>query len=383
MLKLESRGHDSKLLAYASPLFAGLLTLICGSILFVLLGKPPLETLYTFFILPVSDLYGLSELGVKAAPILLCAIGLAICYRANVWNIGAEGQLLMGGLVGSWAALTLLDAEGMWVLPVVLFAGMLGGIFWAIIPAYLKTHFNTNEILSTIMLNYISLNILLFAVHGPLKDPHGYNFPESALFSAASELPILFDGTRLHLGAGLALLAVVAAWVFLSKTFVGFQMQVLGKDARSAHFAGFNEKKLVWLAFIMCGALAGLAGVSEVTGPIGQLVPNISPGYGFSAIIVAFLGRLHPVGILFASLLMALMYMGGEMAQINLGLPLAMTGLFQGMLLFFLLACDVFIGYRIVINKRKPAGHLEPILLSNPPVASISNSASTMPLENK
>lgn len=383
MLKLESRGHDSKLLAYASPLFAGLLTLICGSILFVILGKPPLETLYTFFILPVSDLYGLSELGVKAAPILLCALGLAVCYRSNVWNIGAEGQLLMGGLVGSWAALSLLDAQGMWVLPTVLFAGILGGIFWAIIPAYLKTHFNTNEILSTIMLNYISLNILLFAVHGPLKDPDGYNFPESALFSAAQELPILFDDTRLHLGAALALLAVVAVWVFLSKTFIGFQMQVLGKDARSAHFAGFKEKKLVWLAFIICGALAGLAGVSEVTGPIGQLVPNISPGYGFSAIIVAFLGRLHPVGILFASLLMALMYMGGEMAQINLGLPLAMTGLFQGMLLFFLLACDVLIGYRIVVNKRKPPGHLDPVLLSNPPVLSVSSSTSSTSLEHK
>lgn len=364
-IKLEARGQDSRLISYLSPLFAGLLTLLVGALLFAALGKDPLTTLYTFFILPVSDLYGLSELGVKAAPILLCATGLAICYRANVWNIGAEGQLLLGGLIGSWAALKLIEAEGFWVLPAVLLAGMAAGAGWAAIPALLKTRFNTNEILSTIMLNYIGLNLLLYAVHGPLKDPAGYNFPESALFSESATMPILLEGTRVHLGIAFALLAVVVVWVFLSKTFVGFQLQVLGKDASAARFAGFKEKKLVWVALLICGGLAGLAGVAEVTGPIGQLIPHISPGYGYAAIIVAFLGRLHPIGILFASLLMALLYMGGEMVQIEMGLPLALTGLFQGMLLFFLLACDVLIGYRIRVIKRKPAGGLEPVLLSN------------------
>ncbi|MGI9285158.1 MAG: ABC transporter permease [Pseudomonadales bacterium] len=364
-IKLEARGQDSRLISYLSPLFAGMLTLLVGALLFAALGKDPLTTLYTFFILPVSDLYGLSELGVKAAPILLCATGLAICYRANVWNIGAEGQLLLGGLIGSWAALKLLEVEGFWVLPAVLMAGMAAGAGWAAIPALLKTRFNTNEILSTIMLNYIGLNLLLYAVHGPLKDPAGYNFPESALFSDSATMPILLEGTRIHLGIAFALFAVVAVWVFLSKTFVGFQLQVLGKDASAARFAGFKEKRLVWIALLICGGLAGLAGVAEVTGPIGQLIPHISPGYGYAAIIVAFLGRLHPIGILFASLLMALLYMGGEMVQIEMGLPLALTGLFQGMLLFFLLACDVLIGYRIRVIKRKPAGGLEPVLLSN------------------
>ena len=365
MFKLEARGQDSRLIAYLSPLLAGFLTLLTGSILFAALGKDPVETLYTFFILPISDLYGLSELGVKAAPILLCATGLAICFRANVWNIGAEGQLLLGGLTGSWAALQLLDAEGVWVLPVVLLAGVLGGMFWAGIPALLKTRYNTNEILSTIMLNYIGLNILLHAIHGPLKDPNGYNFPESALFSEWATLPILMEGTRIHLGIMFALLAVVVVWVLLSKTFIGFQIAVLGKDASAAKFAGFNEKKLIWFALLVCGGLSGLAGVSEVTGPIGQLIPHISPGYGYAAIIVAFLGRLHPIGILFASLLMALLYMGGEMVQIEMGLPLALTGLFQGMLLFFLLACDVLIGYRVRIVNRSSAGGLEPVLLAN------------------
>jgi ABC-type uncharacterized transport system permease subunit len=365
-IKLEARGQDSRLISYLSPLLAGLLTIIVGAVLFAALGQSPLETLYTFFIMPISDLYGLSELGVKAAPILLCATGLAVCYRANVWNIGAEGQLLMGALFGSWAAITFIEVEGFWVLPVVLIAGTLAGAAWGALPALLKTRFNTNEILSTIMLNYIALNCLLFSVHGPLKDPDGYNFPESALFPDWITLPILIDGTRIHLGIVFALLSVAAVWVFLSKTFIGFQIQVLGNDASAARFAGFRDKKLVWLCFLISGGLAGLAGVSEVTGPIGQLIPHVSPGYGFAAIIVAFLGRLHPVGILFASLLMALLYLGGEMVQIELGLPLALTGLFQGMLLFFLLACDVLIGYRILLVKRVSAGGLEPVLLTNP-----------------
>lgn len=363
-LKLEARAHRSTLISYLSPVLAGLLTIFFGSILFYALGKSPTETLYTFFILPISDVYGLTELFVKASPIILAAAGLAVCFRANIWNIGAEGQLLMGGLVGSWAALSLLEAQGFWVLPLVIIAGMLGGAAWAAIPAFLKTRFHTNEILTTIMLNYISLNILLYAVHGPLKDPDGYNFPESALFSSWETLPILIEGTRLHFGVLLALLFITICWVLLSKTFIGFQIQVLGKDARSAHFAGFKESKLIWIVFLFCGASAGVAGVAEVTGPIGQLVPTISPGYGYAAIIVAFLGRLHPVGILFAGLLMALLYLGGEMVQIELGLPLAITGLFQGMLLLFLLACDVLILYRVVLVKSSKPENLNLIVES-------------------
>jgi ABC-type uncharacterized transport system permease subunit len=210
---------------------------------------------------------------------------------------------------------------------------------------------------------------LLHGVHGPLKDPNGFNFPESALFSDWQTMPILLEGTRLHLGVLFALFAMVGVWVLMSKTFIGFQIKVLGGDQRSAHFAGFKEKRLVWLCLLICGGLAGLAGAGEVTGPIGQLVPNISPGYGYAAIIVAFLGRLHPLGILFAGLLMALLYMGGEMVQIHLDLPLAVTGVFQGMLLLFLLICDVLIGYRIVIHKSAPKIVKQSLSIEPPAVA--------------
>ena len=348
MLRLEARPEVSVFWSYMSPLLAALLTLIAGFILFSALTDDPFQALSTFFISPISDGYGVSELLLKACPILLCAYGLAICYRASVWNIGAEGQLLIGALVGSSVALLFVDSTSALAMPLTLLAGIVGGLLWGGFAALLKVHFHTNEILTTIMMNYIALNLLLWSVHGPLKDPNGYNFPESALFGDSTLMPILWTDTRLHIGILFAAIVMGLTWVFLSRSFVGFQIQVLGLDQPAARMAGFKGKKLTYLVLMISGGLAGLAGAVEVAGPIGQLVPSVSPGYGYSAIIVAFLGRLHPVGITLSGLLMALIFMGGELAQIELGLPNAITGVFQGLLLFFLLACDVFIRYRII-----------------------------------
>jgi len=353
MFKLESRGEASSTMSYLSPVLAGVLTLITGAIFFAFLGHDPVHALSIFLIAPVSDLYGVAELSVKAAPIMLCAIGLALAFKAQVWNIGAEGQLLMGGLTASAIALLLIDVESGWALIAVLISGMIGGGLWGVLAAWLRNRFNANEILTTIMFNYIALYLLLYFVHGSLKDPDGYGFPESALFSDFTLLPILLEDTRMHIGILFAAFAVVAAWVFISRSFLGFQIKVLGMDSNAAKLSGFKHQRLVILVMLISGALAGLAGASEVTGPIGQLIPSISPGYGYAAIIVAFLGRLHPVGIFFASLLMALIYMGGELAQIELKMPLAVTSLFQGMLLFYLLACDVFINFKIKLVKPK------------------------------
>ncbi|MEE4682795.1 ABC transporter permease [Pseudomonas alliivorans] len=352
LLSLEPRGQQSRAMLWYSPLLAAVLTLACGSLLFIALGLDPWVTLHTLLIAPVSDLYGLSELMVKTLPILLCALGLAVAYQARIWNIGAEGQLLLGALAGSAVAVNIIEMESRWALVMVLIAGTLAGAAWAGVTAWLRTHFNANEILTSIMLNYIALNLLLYFVHGPLKDPAGMNFPESATFGDASRLPLLMEDGRAHVGVYFALLALVAVWVLLQRSFVGFQIKVLGLDKRAAGFVGFREKRLVWLALLISGALAGLAGVSEVTGPIGQLVPQVSPGYGYAAITVAFLGRLNPIGILFSSLLIALLYLGGESAQMTLNLPPAITQLFQGMMLFFLLACDVLILYRPRLKMR-------------------------------
>lgn len=353
MISLQARAEPSKLMGYCAPLIALLVTLLAGLLLFAILGVPVGQAFYAFFIEPVSSLYGLSELGVKAAPLIMIAVALSIGYRANVWNIGAEGQLILGGICGGAVALYFYDIEAWFVLPLMILAGIAGGMLWAAIPALLRTRFNANEILTSLMLTYIAALLLSMLVHGPLRDPDGFNFPESRLFHAAATLPVIMEGTRLHIGALVALLLVVVAWVLLSRTVLGFALKVNGSAPRAGVHAGFVQKRLVWFSLLFCGAAAGCAGLFEVAGPIGQLLPTISPGYGFTAIIVAFLGRLHPVGVVFAGLVMALSYLGGESAQISLNLPVAVTGVFQGMLLFFLLAADVLINYRIVWQKPR------------------------------
>jgi simple sugar transport system permease protein len=198
----------------------------------------------------------------------------------------------------------------------------------------------------------VAVLLLSFLVHGPWRDPDGFNFPESRLFSEAATLPIILEDTRLHAGALMALAAVVLGWIFVKKSFVGYQMRVAGLADTAARYAGFNRDRMIWLGLVIGGGAAGIAGLAEVAGPIGQLLPSVSPGYGYAAIIVAFVGRLHPVGILLASLLMSLLYLGGESAQMELGLPSAVTGVFQGVLLFYLLAADLFINFRI--RKLRP-----------------------------
>ncbi|AWK90004.1 ABC transporter permease [Azospirillum thermophilum] len=353
LLRLEPRGQASRAMVYLTPLLAVALTLASGFLLFWAMGFDPVKALNAFFIAPLSTARGLGELVVKATPLVLCAIGLAIGFRANVWNIGAEGQLTMGAVAGGGLALAFYGDGGWWVLPLMVVAGAAGGMAWAAIPAWLRIRFNASEILTSLMLTYVALLLLNYLVHGPYRDPEGFAFPESRLFEPYAMLPNLVAGTRVHLGALFALLAVAGGWVLIARTFIGFQIKVIGLTPAAAGYAGFDQKRIIWMTFLLSGGLAGIAGLGEVAGPIGQITASISPGYGFTAIIVAFLGRLHPVGILLAALLMALSFIGGEQAQIALGLPKAITGVFQGMLLFFLLATDVLIRYRIRIGGRR------------------------------
>ncbi|MDJ0683806.1 MAG: ABC transporter permease [Alphaproteobacteria bacterium] len=351
MIRLQTRGEASRVMALTAPLIAVTLTVVTGAILFEALGKPAGPTLHAYFIQPLSTRFGLSELLVKATPLVLIGIGLSIGFRANVWNIGAEGQLTLGAITGGALALAFYEVDSPLLLPGMLIAGTLGGMAWAAIPAYLRIRFNANEILVSLMLTYVAGLFLSYLVSGPLRDPDGFNFPESRLFHDAATLPTLMQGLRAHWGAVIALFAVIAAWVFLSRTILGFQLKVLGDAPRAASFAGYREPRLVWFSLLLGGGLAGLAGVIEVSGAVGQLNPSISPGYGFTAIIVAFLGRLHPLGVLIGGLMMALTYIGGENAQIAIGLPVSVTGVFQGVLLFYVLACDLLIHYRIKIGR--------------------------------
>jgi simple sugar transport system permease protein len=350
-LKLETRPEASRLMSYLSPLIAVVLTVLGGLLVFSALGKDPLEGFQVFFLNPVRDWYGVSELLLKAAPLMLCAVGLAIGFRANVWNIGAEGQFIVGACAATGAALLLEDVSGPQVLLAMVVAGALGGAAWAAIPAFLRTHFNANEILVSLMLVYVAQLLVSWLVFGPWIDPDGFNFPQTKMFSDSALLPILVEGTRLNLAFVIALGVLTVGYVFMQKSFLGFKMRVAGEAADAARYAGFSAKLMIWIGLLAGGVCAGLAGMGEVAGPMGQLTDKVGSGYGFAAIIVAFVGRLNPIGIFFASLLMALLFIGGEQAQQYMSLPSSISKVFQGMLLFFLLGSDLFINYRLRVRR--------------------------------
>jgi general nucleoside transport system permease protein len=358
-IALERRAERSATIAIASPLIAIALTLVTMAILFAILGKNPITALGVYFLEPLSDLHSLSEIAVKATPLVMIAVGLALCYIANVWNIGAEGQFLIGAVCGSWIAVKTQGTDaGAWVLPAMLVAGAIGGALYALIPALCKVRFGASEILTSLMLVYVADLLLDYLVRGPWRDPNGFNFPTTAEFDPVATVPTLFMDERMHFGSVIALIVVMIATVLLGRTIMGFEIRVVGAAPRAARFAGFDADRLVIVTFLISGALAGLAGIIEVAGPVGHLQPGISPGYGFTAIIVAFLGRLNPIGILIAGLFLALTFIGGENAQISMKVPLDLTKVFQGILLFYVLACDSLILYRIrLVNSRTEAAH--------------------------
>ncbi len=355
-LVLTKRDDASPWLSLISPLVAVLLTLISGAIMFALMGLDPLRALHVYFVSPIADGWALQELAVKATPLVLIAVGLSLCYLSNNWNIGAEGQFVMGAIFGGWVAIATHGvANGPWVFPAMMLAGMLGGALFGLIPALLKTRFSANEILTSLMLVYVAELLLDWLVRGPWRDPDGFNFPQSVMFEREAQALKFFADGRINIGSLVAIAVVIIAAIVMARTLKGFEIRLVGEAPRAARFAGFSEKRLTWTVFAISGALAGLAGVIEVAGTMGQLQPTISPGYGFTAIIVAFLGRLNPVGCLIAGLFLAMTFIGGENAQISLRLPLDVTRVFQGMLLFYVLACDAFLTYRIRLVRPQGA----------------------------
>ena len=347
MFRLELRPQPSRAMALLSPLIALALTVLVGVLLFWALGKDPLRALQLFFVEPLKSGYALAELSIKAVPLVLIALGLALCFRSNVWNIGAEGQFVLGALGAGWVAMQAGPQTGGWIVVPILVAGVVGGMAWAAIVALLRDRFHANEILVSLMLVYVAEMLLAWLVYGPWKDPQGYNFPQTISFLAATKIPRLVQGLRANIGVVITAVAVLATWLFIARTHAGFRLQVGGLAPAAARYAGFSSRSALWTALLASGGLAGLAGALEAAGPLGQLTPHVPVGYGFAAIIVAFVGRLHPLGIVLAGILMSMFYIGGELAQSRLGLPKSLTGVFQGLLLVSLLACDTLIHYRL------------------------------------
>ncbi|MEQ0922757.1 ABC transporter permease [Acinetobacter schindleri] len=357
---LEPREHPSQLMKWLSPVIALAAMLVVGSILFLMLGISPAQAMYVFFVEPLMTSYGWSELAVKAGPLILIALGLAVGFRAKLFNIGAEGQLIMGAIFGGGIALLFHEQAGWWILPLMIFMGAIGGALWGAIPALLKTHFNAEETLTTLMMNYVALFVLLYLVNGPWRDSEGMNFPQTVMFSESATLPMILEGTRVNASIFIIAVAVLLFWLFMRKSMTAFKLEVSGQAPLAAKYAGFSSSKAIWLSLVISGMMAGIAGICEVAGPIGQLNPSLSPGYGYAAIIVAYLGRLNPIGIVLSGSLMALIYLGGEMAQMQLQLPVAITGIFQGLLLFFLLGSDALIENRYRFAKKRVVPTAEP-----------------------
>ncbi|MEQ8877125.1 MAG: ABC transporter permease [Phycisphaerales bacterium] len=360
MLKLEKRPQPSKLWTYLTPIMAVVITMIAGGALFAALGKNPVDAIGTIFWEPLFGefaFYYRPQLLVKGAPLILIAIGLSLGFRAGIWNIGAEGQYIIGALCGAGVGLAFYPMEAWFIFPLMILGGAVGGWAWAMIPAILKVRFGTNEILVSLMLVYVAEQLLAKMALGLLRNPEGHGFPGSRnlqQYESAHNAEVI-AGTGMHWGVVAAFLAVILAYVLLNRHILGYHIRLTGEAPRAARFAGVNPARLILFCLGTAGALAGMAGMFEVSGPSGQVSIDFNVGYGFTAIIVAFLGRLHPVGILFAGLLMALTYIGGEIAQSNLGLPAAAIQMFQGMLLFFLLAVDLLTNFRIRIKTAEAA----------------------------
>ncbi len=347
---LEKRPERSATMAIASPFIAFALTVVTAAIIFALRGNNPFMALYVYFIEPLTALWSIEQTLVKASPLILIGAGLSVAYRANVWNIGAEGQLTAGAILAGAVPVFFPAWQSPLTLLAMLLLGIFGGMLWAAIPAALRNRFNANEILTSLMLVYVAQLFLDYLVRGPWRDPMGFNFPKTISFTGWQTLPYLTSG--IHVGVLLSVLIALALGLVMSRTLKGFEIAVTGQSPRAARFAGFSQKSTVMFCFLLSGALAGLAGAFEISSVVGQLQPQISPGYGFAAIIVAFLGRLNPIGVIFAGLLLALSYIGGEAVQTALQIPDKITRVIQGILLFYILACDTLISYRLVLGGK-------------------------------
>ena len=353
MIKLIPRVENSKAMILLSPIIALILTALSAFVIFVFILEDVKvsNVFFTLFVEPFTDSYYFSELFVKAAPLMIIGLGLSIGFRAGIWNIGAEGQYVVGGIAGSAVAVYFYDVEAVWLLPLMAIAGILSGMFYASIAAFLRVKYQVNEILVTLMLSYVAVFFLSSMLQGPLQDPSGFNFPESRMFHDSALMPIIWQGTRVHIGLIIAILFSFVIWFGIKRHMLGMQIKITGSAPRAAKFAGFDDNKTVWFSLLISGGLAGLAGLFEAAGPAGQLTPGLPQFYGFTAIIVAFLARLHPLGILFSASLIALTYVGGENVQIDYDLPSSITQILQGMLLFYFLACDILIKYKVVLFK--------------------------------
>ena len=355
MISMTPRKDISFQRTLLTPLVSILMTLCAGATIFAVLGYDPLESLHQFFIAPLSRADQVADLFVKACPLIITATGLVFCYRANVWNIGAEGQIVMGAVCAGGVALFVPGLPDILLMPAMIVSAVVGGMVWALIPGILKVRFNTNEILVSLMLTYVAALFIDWLVRGPWRDPKSFGFPltrsyEDAALIQRIDLPGVGTLGQLHWGVLAALVLAAGAYFVISRTLFGFQVKVMGDAPKAGAFSGFSAASTTISVLCISGACAGVAGMVEVSANMGQLQPEVSFGYGFTAIIVAFLARLNPLGVIAAGLVVALAELGGDSVQMTLGMPKVVTGVFKGILLFMLLAGETYNRYQFRVT---------------------------------
>jgi ABC-type uncharacterized transport system permease subunit len=350
-IQIERQPVPSRLVSALVPILSILLALLLGGALLLVSGHDPIAIYAAMFNGAFGSENGLAETLVKTIPLLLTALGVAIAFRMLLWNIGAEGQLHLGAIFATGTALYLIPwAPAFLMIPAMVVAGFIGGALWGLIPGFLRAYFKVNEIITSLMLNYVAILFSEYLVYGPWKNPQGFGFPGTPPFPEAAWLPRL-GTTRVHLGLLFGLIAAAILFVILRRTLWGYEIRVIGENERAARYAGMNIARNILLVMLLSGGLAGIAGMSEVAGIAHQLQRNLSPGYGYTAIIVAWLAKLNPWAVVLVSFLFAGLLVGGDQLQISMGLPSAIAPMLQGTILFFLLGGEILARYRIRLTR--------------------------------
>lgn len=349
-LVAEKRENTSTLYRLSAPVVSAGMAFFVAGFLLVAAGVNPLEAYLEIIHEALGSLYGLSETLVKTTPLIFASLGVSLAFRMRIWNIGAEGQIYMGACGASAVALfSGIDNSFVMITAMFVAAFLCGGV-WAGVAGALRARWDVNEVIVTLLMNYIAILAVNYLVYGPWKDPQGFNFPLTAQFSDAARLTELF-GTRLHSGFFLALTTALLVFLFVEHTVWGYQIKVIGSNPKAARYAGMNTGLTIFFVLFLSGAIAGIAGFSEVAGLQHRLQSGISPGYGYTAIIIAWLARRSALGVVFVSLLFGILLVGGDSLQLTWQLPVAFVYAFQGLILFFLLASDFFVRNRLKLVK--------------------------------
>ncbi len=350
-LLIQKRQSQSALFNLMTPLLCLVLALIVVALFLVMAGVNPFAAYRDVGIEALGSAYGLSETLVQATPLIFTGLGVMLAFRMQLWNIGAEGQLYMGALGATWVALFSGITSTWLMIPMMMIMAMILGGIWAAIAGALKARYRVNEVIITLLLNYIAAGIVKYLVYGGWRDPKGYGFPQTADFPPNAILSTYFD-TRLHSGFWISLVLAAILWVFTEKTVWGYELRVIGNNPRAAQYAGMNIQSKTIFVMFLSGALAALAGFAQVSGVVTRLQDNISPGYGFTAVIVAWLARRSAAGVVIVSFFFGIVYVGGDALKITYKLPESFINVFQGMLLFFLLASEYFVNHRITLVRE-------------------------------